>query len=82
MAAIFSEVLGRKVEHVRLSRDEFHKLLVKHGMDAPMADYMTELDVRVSQGEGKEPTNNVKAITGQAPRTFKDFVVDNKAVWA
>lgn len=82
MAAIFSEVLGRKVEHVRLSRDDFHSLLVKHGMDAPMAGYMTELDVRVSQGEGKDPTTNVKAITGQAPGTFMNFVVYNKAVWA
>lgn len=82
MAAVFSEVLGRKVEHVKLSTEDFHKLLVKHGMDAPMAQYMTELDVRVSKGEGKDPTTNVKVITGQAPRSFKDFVSDNKAVWA
>ncbi|KAK4501895.1 hypothetical protein PRZ48_007704 [Zasmidium cellare] len=82
VAAIFSEVLGRKVEHAKLSRDNFKKLMLDSGMDAPMAEYMTELDVRVSKGEGKDPTGNVKAITGQAPRTFKEFVVDNKAVWA
>ncbi|KAF2171045.1 hypothetical protein M409DRAFT_64025 [Zasmidium cellare ATCC 36951] len=82
VAAIFSEVLGRKVEHVKLSEDKFEKLMLKYGMTDPMAKYMTELDVRVSKGEGKDPTNNVKAITGQAPRTFKEFVVDNKAVWA
>lgn len=82
MAAIFSEVLGRKIEHVRLSRGDFKELLMKYGMDERMAEYMTELDVRVSKGEGKDPTGNVEAITEQPPRTFQDFVAYNETLWA
>lgn len=81
MAEIFTEVLGREVEHVRVSKNDLRNLLIKYGMDEAMAEYMAELDVRVSKGEGKDPTDNVEMLTGEQPRTFQDFVTYNMELW-
>lgn len=81
VADIFSEVLGKQVEHVSLSEDELRKKLLAENFTEDMAEYMAKLDVRVAGGLGWEPTDTVKKVTGREPRTFKAFVEENKQIW-
>ena len=81
MAAVFSEVLGKKVQHVSLSEDELRKKLLAEDFTEDMAEYMAKLDVRVAAGLGWEPTDAVKKVTGREPRTFRNFVEENKQIW-
>lgn len=46
-----------------------------------VADYLAEIDVKVAGGFGKDPTSNVKKITGQDPKSFKQFVEEKKNTW-
>lgn len=82
VTSILSEVLGKKVEHVKLSRDKFEEFLVGVGADRYIAGFLADLDIQVAGGYGAEPTDVVQKVTGRPPRAFRDFAVDNKAVWS
>nr|POE99355.1 agroclavine dehydrogenase [Quercus suber] len=89
VAQIFSEELDRKIEHVRLSRDAFERLLRDNaGLEPEMAMYMADLDERVAcrrgggeEGEGEKVSDVVRQVTGVAPRTLRDFVREHRAEW-
>lgn len=76
-----SDVLDTKIEHVSLDPDAFQAKLSGFGMTAEMAEYMTNLDVRVSQGLGKEVSGAVREVTGSQPQTFRQFAEANKSKW-
>ncbi|GIZ47239.1 hypothetical protein CKM354_001033600 [Cercospora kikuchii] len=81
VAATLSSVLGRTIAHVRLDPDAFTALLQANGMHSFVANYLAEIDVKVAGGFGKDPTENVKKITGQDPKSFKQFVDEKRDVW-
>ncbi|EME82203.1 uncharacterized protein MYCFIDRAFT_43202 [Pseudocercospora fijiensis CIRAD86] len=81
VAEILSEVLGKVIEHVKLSHSDFRQLLAANGVSKEMAEYLADLDVAVANGHGAEPTNVVQRVTGNMPRTFRDFAMDNKSLW-
>lgn len=81
MAAILSKVLDRHIEHVNLSHGEFRKFLASKGISQYMSEYLADLDVAVASGHGSESTDVVQRVTGNAPRSFYDFALDNKSHW-
>ncbi|KXT11149.1 hypothetical protein AC579_4941 [Pseudocercospora musae] len=81
VAEIISEVLGKGIEHVQLPHGEFRQLLTANGVSKEMAEYLADLDVAVANGHGAEPSHVVQRVTGNPPRTFRDFAVDNKSLW-
>jgi len=42
---------------------------------------MTNLEILASQDFEKATGDEVQRITGHAPKSFKQFAEDNKAVW-
>lgn len=81
IANTLSDVLGTKVEHVSLEPDAFREKLSDFGLTAEMSEYMTDLDVRVAQGVGKEVSPAVEKVTGSRALTFREFAERIKHVW-
>ncbi|KAK0718477.1 nucleoside-diphosphate-sugar epimerase family protein, partial [Lasiosphaeria miniovina] len=76
VAAQLAEVLGRPVEHVRLTPEERTEQLKKLGLDAHSAQYTTWLE---SQASGEEHMNDtVEKVTGKPPVSFHTFIEQNK----
>ncbi|PPJ55272.1 hypothetical protein CBER1_04305 [Cercospora berteroae] len=83
IAAIFSEVLGRNIEHVSLTGHELAQTLGKvGGVPEDFAAMLGDIDEKVAKGHHWEKTDVVEKVTGRPPRTFKDFVIENKIVFA
>lgn len=66
---------------MKLDPDAFTALLQANEMHSFVANYLAEIDVKVAEGFGKDPTDSVKKITGQDPKSFKQFVEEKKHVW-
>nr|POF17515.1 putative oxidoreductase yesf [Quercus suber] len=60
VAQTLTEVLGRKIEHVKLSRAAFEQKLLDVDFSSAMAEYMVDLDVKVSQRGGGDITDIVQ----------------------
>ncbi|PIA97838.1 Festuclavine dehydrogenase [Cercospora beticola] len=83
IAAIFSEVLGRNIEHVSLTGHELAQTLVKvGGVPEDFAAMLGEIDEKVAKGHHWEKTDVVERVTGRPARTFKNFVIENKNLFA
>lgn len=81
VAATLSEVLGRKIEHVRLSPEERTKYYIGLGMPEFVAGFMTQLEVGTAKGLEAMEDDSVEKVTGEKALAFKDWVEENKAVW-
>ncbi|KAI5364540.1 putative NAD(P)-binding domain superfamily [Septoria linicola] len=81
VASIISEVIGKKIEHVKLNFSDYEAFLVSHGLDSWVANLLAGVDVQVAGGFRAETTNVVRKVTGEAPKTFKRFALENKSVW-
>lgn len=76
-----SEVLGRKISHVSLTLEELESRFVALGLSRDHAKPLASLDKAIEQGVEDRLNDAVLEVTGQAPRTFRDFVETNKANW-
>ena len=74
-------MLGQKIDHVSLPPAAFQEKLSQFGLTAEMAEYMAGLDVKVSQGFGKEVSSAVEELNGKPGQTFRAFAEANKEKW-
>lgn len=79
LAAIASEVLGRKIVHVSVPVDALIRGLIEHGLPEPVAELLASFDVGISRGELSTLTDTVQRLTGRAPRSVRDFLAENRA---
>lgn len=82
VAGLLSRVLGRSVEHVRLSPEERTEQFVQGGVEQEWAELLTGLDVGISQGREERLNDVVEKVTGTQPLGMREFVERNKEVWA
>lgn len=80
-AATLSEVTGRSIKYVDVPESAAKKAMLDMGLPAWMVDAMMELHAVDKAGYAAEVTGDVKKLTGQAPRSFRDFARDNAAKW-
>ncbi|KAI0836813.1 NAD(P)-binding protein [Hypoxylon sp. FL0890] len=82
IAETLSEVLGRKIEHVKL--DEAGRIdgLVQAGLSDYFARFLTRLEVLASQDFEKGTSDAVERVTGHPPQSFEKFAEENKAAWS
>ncbi|KAH8827028.1 hypothetical protein DL96DRAFT_1498503, partial [Flagelloscypha sp. PMI_526] len=79
IAEKFTEGLGRKVTHVRVSGEEFTSLLLGRGLTqdlavvAPLVDGVIAAGLDQSKIEGQEKT--------VGKRSFEEYIQKNKALW-
>ena len=77
VASILSEKLGRSVQYVDVPPNEAEKYMLDAGLPNWLADSLLTLYGIYAAGHASECTQFVQEITGQAPRSFGDFVDDH-----
>lgn len=81
IANILTDVLGRKIVHVDLSAAELEKRHQAFGIPEEYAQMMSAMDTAIKFGAENRTNDGVLAITGKAPRKFRDFAESAKEVW-
>jgi predicted phage-related endonuclease len=81
IASILSDVLGRKITHVKLDEQGRIDGLVQAGVSDYFAKFMTRLELLASDDFEKATGDVVQRLTGHPPKSFKEFAEENKSVW-
>lgn len=77
IAQILSEVLGKTVSYVDVPLEAAKKGMLDAGMPEKLADLMNELYALGPAGHLAYVADTVKAVTGGAPRSFRQFAQDH-----
>ncbi|KAJ9614587.1 hypothetical protein H2200_002724 [Cladophialophora chaetospira] len=81
IAKKLSSVLGRTIEHVRLSPEDNIRRYVESGFPEHYAKLLTWLETSTAQGAEERLTGDVERVTGRPPMLFDDWVRLHKNVW-
>lgn len=81
VAAILSDVLGRKITHVNLSEEQLAAGIVANGIPEDYAAILAAMDTAIAHGAENRLNNTVKKVTGRTPRKFRDFAIEKKQAW-
>jgi uncharacterized protein YbjT (DUF2867 family) len=81
VAAVLSEVLGRKIVHADLSASALEQRLVGFGFPAALAQLLCQMETKVRQGSEDRTNDVVTQLTGRKPKTLREYVEENKAAW-
>jgi uncharacterized protein YbjT (DUF2867 family) len=73
IAAIISEVTGRTIRHIDLTPGQLTARWAAVGLPENLARAAADLDLAISRGDYDYTTPTVKDLTGQPPRSFRDF---------
>lgn len=74
-------VIGRPLKHVNVPDAAARESMVGMGMPVPFVDAMVGL-IQMLRGLGRiEPTQDVQAVTGHKPRTFRQWAEANAAAF-
>lgn len=76
--AILGDVLRRPITLVDISADEAKAQLVHYGMPDLLAAGVVGSMTSPQRGHGQAPTSTVEAVTGLAPRSFRDWAFANR----
>jgi festuclavine dehydrogenase len=81
VAVTLSDVLGRKIQHVKLDETGRIDNLVQAGVSDYFARFMTRIEILASQDFENATGDAVQKMTGHPPKSFKQFVEENKTAW-
>ncbi|RMJ26911.1 hypothetical protein PHISP_02218 [Aspergillus sp. HF37] len=81
VAETLSVVLGRRIEHVKLSRDEQYQALVSAGLSDYFAGFLSDLEEAASKGFENRMNDEVERVTGRPPKSLSIFAQENKETW-
>jgi uncharacterized protein YbjT (DUF2867 family) len=78
-----SKAVGRGIRHVSLPGADLKAGMLAEGMPEAIADRMLDLERCFREDRANTITDDVKRVTGRAPRRFADYVRDTAAtgVW-
>ncbi|KAK1755036.1 hypothetical protein QBC47DRAFT_323651 [Echria macrotheca] len=82
VARMLSDLLGRKIVHIDLSTTELVDHYLAAGIPSSYAKMLSSLDTSVKFGSENRTNDVVLSVTGVAPRPFRQFLEEAKAVWA
>ncbi|KAI0895506.1 putative ergot alkaloid A [Annulohypoxylon nitens] len=80
VAAIFSAVLGRKVEYVELSEDDLVARFSQF-IEPEYSRTLAAMDTEIKHGAENRTNDVVRTVTGKEPKKFRDYAEENKAFW-
>jgi NAD(P)H dehydrogenase (quinone) len=78
IAAILSEVAGKEIPYVPITRDALVEAMKEHGLPEFMANVFSSFDVTIAKGNLDVASDDVEALTGQKPQSVRDFLLANK----
>ncbi|AEO66121.1 uncharacterized protein THITE_2143750 [Thermothielavioides terrestris NRRL 8126] len=81
IADILTEVLGRKIVHVDLAPAELEERYQGFGVPGDYSKMLTAMDTSIKFGAENRTNDVILAVTGSAPRRFRDFAESAKGVW-
>jgi NAD(P)H dehydrogenase (quinone) len=81
LAALVSELSGRKVVHQSIPLPALVDGMVQHGLPRPLAEVYASFDAGIAAGELDVASDSVLRFTGHAPQSLADFLRENKAAW-
>ncbi|KAG5654550.1 hypothetical protein H0H81_000075 [Sphagnurus paluster] len=81
-AALFSDVLGRKITHKQLTDDESKKLWLSFGLDEDYANMMLAAEHLVATGEEEKLFHSDTPLKFVGTRRLKDYLQANREIWA
>ncbi len=83
MAEVLSTTLGRHIQHVPISFEDFHANVAASGDDF-VADVFTKIARETLDGRNAYVTNGVEQALGRKPRDFAEFAAKaaSHGVWA
>jgi uncharacterized protein YbjT (DUF2867 family) len=76
-AAAIGEETGRPVQHVDVPADALAAGMAQAGVPDWLAQDVAALQQEYADGVGAEVTEDVRELTGQEPRSLRDFVREN-----
>ena len=82
LAQLLSELSGKPVKHLEVSLEAYTDGLRQAGVPAPMATVYASFQTAVAQGKHKDVTDAVKSLSGRAPTSLRDFLVENRGAWS
>lgn len=79
--AAMSEAAGHPIEYIDVPEADAQAAMRDMGMPEPVVGWFMDLHGVVKNGWAAGLTEDVKALTGHAPRRFVDFVRENASAW-
>jgi uncharacterized protein YbjT (DUF2867 family) len=81
-AETLSTVLGRKINYQPITTEAFVTMLTGAGVPTDYAEFLASIFYPVREGWTAAVTEDVRTLTGHAPRSLKTYAEDNKALLA
>ena len=78
---VLSDVLGRTVSFVEVSREAGRASMAQMGMPDSMVEWLDSLNALVSAGYASGISPDVQSLLGRAPIGFRRFVQDFQGAW-
>ncbi len=78
VAAILSEEAGKDIPYVPMEANALVQAMVGNGMPEFMARVFVSFDQAIAQGYLEVVSDDLKALTGQAGQSVRDFLMANK----
>lgn len=75
-AAVVGEVTGTAVHHTSITVEELTAAIEASGVPHDYARVLAEMDEEIAKGSEERITTTVRDVTGRAPRSFRDFLID------
>jgi len=79
--AVISEVSGRPVRYVDVPAEAAREAMTGMGMPPVVVDWLASLNEVVRNGWGAGISDDVRRLTGHAPRRFAAFARDHAGAW-
>jgi NAD(P)H dehydrogenase (quinone) len=79
VAALVSEVTGKPIQVVQISKDAQVQALKGAGLPGFVVDIVVGFDQNTLQGRAANVSGDFQKLTGREPQRLKDFLVANKA---
>jgi NAD(P)H dehydrogenase (quinone) len=82
LAALVSEVSGRKLTHLSVPAAALVQGMEQHGVPHHYAELLASFDQAVAKGDLAQVTDAVRQLSGRAPQSVRDFLVAHRAALA
>jgi len=76
---MFTELLGRKITHIRTTVDKLTEAAISHGYPPGLAATLCNFDENIANGSEEALVGKSTTITGK--HELKDFLEENKSLW-
>lgn len=81
LASTLTDVLGKPITHAHLTESELAERYARFGVPEGYAKVLAEKDTNIKNGEEEHLNDTVEEVTGQSPKTFREFAEEKKEVW-